>query len=174
MQQKIANYTKVEAETNDPIKLIIMLFEGAINFTEQAKLRMMENKMADKGILISKVLAIVGELQSSLNLDDGGEVATNMDRVYHYITQRLVEANSENNEEALTEVIGYFRTFKEAWTKARQQNSEQVVDAAPDQIQGRREVVHAGGYSKPDVSTRSLNKPSGSQPDSMPAIEVVG
>jgi hypothetical protein len=97
-----------------------------------------------------------------------------MDRIYHYITQRLVEANSENNKTALTEVIGYFRTFKEAWTKAREQNPEQVVDAAPVKIQSRR-AVHSGGYHRPDASSASsLNKPSGNQPDTMPAIEVVG
>lgn len=117
MNYEIGSYKKVEIETNDPIKLVIMLFEGAINFTEKAKKRMMDNKIAEKGILISKVMAIVDELHSSLNMKSGGEVAANMNRIYIYITERLSDANINNDPSILVEVTQHFRVLKEAWVK---------------------------------------------------------
>ena len=128
MNYKINSYQKVEVETNDPIKLVIMLYEGAINFTEKAKKRMMDNKVADKGILITKVMAIVDELHSSLNMEQGGEVAANMNRIYHYIRERLTDANMKNDPSILTEVIRHFRVLKDAWVKVYSTEKEKTKE----------------------------------------------
>lgn len=123
----LSHYQKVEVETTDSLKLIIMLYEGGISFLEQAKLRIKENKVADKGILISKVMAIVSELQSSLDLKKGGEVAGNIDRIYSYLRERLIEANLKSDEKIVDEVLHHMRTLKEAWVQVRnkEQNLEQ-------------------------------------------------
>lgn len=115
MNHTVSSYQKVQVETTDSIKLIVMLFEGAVNFLEQAKRRMAENRMGDKGVLINKVVAIVSELQSTLDMEKGGEVATGLDRLYGYMVARLIEANVDSDPEILSEITGHLRTLRNAW-----------------------------------------------------------
>lgn len=175
MNYTVGSYRRIEVETTDPIKLVIMLYEGAINFLEQAKRRMMDKKVAEKGILISKVMAIVGELQASLNMDKGGEVAVNMDRIYTYISNRLYDANMKNDPAILTEVISHLRVLKEAWDKARS-----AAPAGEPAVAQSAAVV--GGYAQA-VASRPMYAPMHAaapapQPaapaTSMQAIEIIG
>ena len=115
-------YQRVQVETTtDSIKLIVMLYEGAINFLEQAKLRAGDNQMGEKGILINKVIAIVSELQCSLNISEGGDVAQSLDRLYTYMINRLLEANANSDIPTIDEVLTHLRTLKSAWSKASEQ-----------------------------------------------------
>ena len=118
MNHSRGNYQKVDIETTDSLQLVVMLYEGAINFLEQAKLRVAENQPGEKGILIDKVIAIVSELQGSLNVTRGGDVARALDGLYTYIISRLLEANSNNDPNSIDEILGHLRTLKEAWRGA--------------------------------------------------------
>jgi len=166
-QNNFAQYKKVEVETTDPLKLIIMLYEGGINFLEQAKLRMRENQVAEKGILISKVMAIVDELQGSLNLEKGGEMAANIDRIYSYIRERLMEANQKNESPIIDEILGHMRTLKEAWTKVYAQERNQGTQAAKPAPQKTQQ-------SAPGNSSRVAMNSGNQQNQNLQAIEFLG
>jgi len=153
----IANsYQKVQVETTEsPLKLVVMLYEGAINFLEQAKLRVADNQVGEKGILINKVIAIVSELQGSLNMTEGGEVAESLDRIYTYLISRLLEANANNDPAALDEILAHLRTLKAAWIQIADQK-----DSVAPSSKGREDSVNA--------------IPSGGSADAQPVIELVG
>jgi flagellar protein FliS len=159
MNHTIGSYQKVEVETTDALKLVVMLYEGAINFLEQAKLRLANNQVADKGILINKVMAIVSELQGSLNMDTGGEIAVRLDGLYTYIINRLFEANLNNNSDILTEVIKHLRSLKDAW-KTISDNGKKGASAQPAAVNQPR-----------IVETARLTEPS---PERTAPIEVIG
>jgi flagellar protein FliS len=124
MNSTAGSYKKVQVETTDAMKLVVMLYEGGINFLEQAKLRVADNQVAEKGILIDKVIAIISELQSSLNMAQGGEVARGLDRVYGYMINRLLEANINNDPQMIDEVVKHLRTLIRAWKKVAEQGME--------------------------------------------------
>lgn len=149
MNHSVGNYKKVQAETTDSIKLVVMLYEGAINFLEQAKKKMAENKVADKGILISKVVAIISELQSALNMKKGGDVSQSLDRLYTYMISRLGEANLNNDSSILAEVITHLRNLRGAWNRvaaASQKEKKQTVDVAA------KKAPYGGGRLVPGQS----------------------
>jgi flagellar protein FliS len=173
-QNSLSNYQKVEVETTDSLKLIVMLYEGGISFLEQAKLRLQEKKMADKGVLISKVLAIISELQTSLDMSKGGEVAGNIDRIYSYMHERLVEANMNNNVEIIDEVLTHMRTLKEAWVQVRNQQSEEekakTAKAAPKPAPQAGKAGYAQGQAGGQgFSSGNQNSGSNFQP-----LEIMG
>ena len=125
-------YKKVQVETTtDSIKLIVMLYEGAINFLGQAKLRTQENQPGEKGILINKVIAIISELQCSLNMAQGGDVANSLDRLYTYMISRLLEANTNQDTEIMDEVLKHLRTLKNAWSQVSEQQSPSPQPTQP-------------------------------------------
>ena len=89
--------------------------EGALEKIALAKGHMANKDIIGKGENISKAIAIVGGLQSSLNSESGGEIAQNLSNLYDYMCRRLVVANSRNDESILDEVAGLIMEIKMGW-----------------------------------------------------------
>jgi len=98
-----------------PHRLVQMLMEGALEKIALAKGYMTNNEIARKGENIGKAIAIVGGLQSSLNHDSGGEISVNLNRLYDYMSTRLVIANLHNDASILDEVTGLMVDIKMGW-----------------------------------------------------------
>jgi len=98
-----------------PHRLIQMLMEGALSRLAQAKGAMLRNQTALKGELIGKAIAIVGGLREGLNVQQGGELALNLDRLYEYMSAQLLKANLSNEPALLDEVAGLLREVKSGW-----------------------------------------------------------
>ena len=98
-----------------PHRLVHMLMEGALEKIALAKGNMTNNEIANKGENISKAIAIIGGLQSSLNKDAGGEIAENLNSLYDYMSHRLVIANLRNDENILDEIAGLMVEIKMGW-----------------------------------------------------------
>ena len=62
-----------------------------------------------------QAIAIVGGLREGLDLEKGGEVAANLDRLYEYMITRLFEANLHNTVAPLDEVAALLRNVKSGW-----------------------------------------------------------
>ena len=100
---------------DDPQRLILMLYDGALERIATARGCMQNGHVAEKSELLTRVIAIVGELRGSLDLVRGGAVAANLDDLYDYVTRRLIAGNAANDAEALDEVAGLLRELRDAW-----------------------------------------------------------
>lgn len=98
-----------------PHRLIQMLMEGGLSRLAQAKGALSRGQIAEKGILIGKAIDIIGGLRESLDPEKGGQIALNLNDLYLYMTQRLIEANQHNDEAKIDEVAKLLRTIKEGW-----------------------------------------------------------
>jgi flagellar protein FliS len=107
--------TQAQAIEASPHRLIQMLMEGGLTRLAQARGAMERGQLALKGELISKAIGIVGGLRNGLNLEQGGEVAANLDNLYEYMVTRLVQANVQNVVAPLDEVAGLLRNVKAGW-----------------------------------------------------------
>lgn len=103
------------AEDASPHKLIQMLISGFFLRVNSAKGAILRNDYQEKSTQISKAVGIVGGLIDGLNLEQGGEIAENLNNLYGYITQRLFQATAENNVEILDEVSNLMREVETAW-----------------------------------------------------------
>ena len=95
----------------DPHRLIQMLMEGALQRIAQARGALQHGNVALKGEQIGKATA---------NVDQGGELAANLDRLYAFMQQRLSEANLKNDAAMLDEVSELLREIKAGWDGIRQ------------------------------------------------------
>ena len=129
MNSAVSSYSdygyNTEIEYADPHRLIQMLFEGALKRISFAKGAMQRKQIAEKGKFISQTIEIVGGLRASLDKDNGGDVATNLESLYEYIGRQLVVANSKNSEQILDEISGLLTDVKTAWDAI---NAPAVVD----------------------------------------------
>jgi flagellar protein FliS len=112
-------YRQVQAESSaSPLELVLMLYDGAIASLGQAREAMARRDAVVKGRAMSKALSIVGHLQSTLDMEKGREVAEQLDRLYVYVTGRLLEANINGAVEPIDESIALLSTVRDAWAQA--------------------------------------------------------
>jgi len=100
-----AGYRNVMANTTESKEeILLMLYEGAIISLKIARRGIREKNPKLKGEKISKVLAILTELDCALDRENGGDLAEKMTALYGYMINRLTTANIKNDPEALKEV----------------------------------------------------------------------
>lgn len=119
MRGSLQAYKKVSVDSQlsaaSPHKVIQMLMAGAIERLIQGKVAMQQGNVPVKGERLGKALDIVISLRSCLSMDDGGEIAGNLDALYDYMIRRISEANRDNIEQPIDEVIDILREIKSAW-----------------------------------------------------------
>ena len=115
MRQYQSVNTQAQAIEADPHRLIQMLFEGGLTRLAQARGAMERDQTALKGELLGKAIGIIGGLRQALDVQQGGEIAENLDRLYEYMTTRLMEANLKNDPAIIEEVSDLLREIKSGW-----------------------------------------------------------
>ena len=110
-------YQRVDAQSRSPLELVVMLYDGAIRFLGDALDAHARNDHRGRATGVSKALAIVGELQSTLNIEEGSSLALELDRLYDYMFGRLLEVTTKKDMSALEEVRQLLVTVREGWVQ---------------------------------------------------------
>ena len=117
MNKAAQAYFQTKVSTTDQGQLLLMLYDGALNFLQQARHKMLAKDYAAKGILISKVIDIVNELSGTLNMEKGGTLAENLNNLYFLCTARLLQANLKMNVEQLDSVAAILSGLRSAYAQ---------------------------------------------------------
>ena len=126
-------YERTKVETSDQRQLIVLLYDGAIRFMHKAVARMDANDIEAVHNYLVRSRDILGELLATLKPEKAGEVGTNLQRLYVYIFNRLVEANLTKNKDIVGECIKLMSTLREGWAQIRPAGSQQRADGvAPE------------------------------------------
>ncbi len=120
-QQYASNaYMKTMVNTSaSKLDLVIMLYDGSIEFLKKAVFYMNQKNVAKKLHYMDKAMAIIQHLQATLNMEAGGEIAQNLQRLYMYMLTELTIANIRNDTEKISRVEGLLRTLREGWKGIR-------------------------------------------------------
>jgi len=118
MYSPISQYQNIQVSTSNPEKILIMLYDGAINFTKVAIVKLASNDRAGKGLYISKAQAIVAELMNTLNHEVGGEISRQLEQLYTYLIDELIAANIKNAPEHLENAVRIMTTMRDTWVEA--------------------------------------------------------
>ena len=97
-------------------ELVLMLYEGAIKFLNQAIIAIEKKDFMRANQTIIRVEDIIREFQ--ITLDHQYPISQQLDALYDYMHRRLVEANMSKDIEILNEVLGMFREFRDTWKEA--------------------------------------------------------
>jgi len=111
--QEMGAYGQVEqANGHELIKLLLETLEVRVN---EAKACILQGDITEKIIKLTKALNILDGLRMSLNIEEGGEIAANLDDLYDYMQRQLIQANAHNDMEILDEVKGLVQEITSAW-----------------------------------------------------------
>ena len=111
-------YQSSAVKTASKEKVLLMLYEGLFKFIDEARVHIEAGDYAKKGEYIVKSLAILNELQCSLNFNIDKELCSDLDALYSYISDRLTDANFEMSLEALDEARELLVTLYEGFKVA--------------------------------------------------------
>lgn len=125
--QYARQYEQTQVITSSGIQLIVMLYDGAIQSLEVAKREIPAKNVREKARHLGRAIAIIGELNSVLDLERGGEIARSLRRLYDYMMMELVEANARNNEQRLDGPLRCLGVLREAWREVAAQQQPRLV-----------------------------------------------
>ena len=129
------SYRKVATQTASPGQLVLMLYDGTLKFLDMAlagfehKDPLLFNQTINNNVV--RAQAIIHEMNASLNMKDGGEVASNFRRLYNYFYRRLTEANRSKQKEPIEETITRLRALRDSWAEMLRNGGESRPATAP-------------------------------------------
>lgn len=126
------------SQTVPKTKQIVMLYDGAIRFMQQAREAVAEKRIQDRFNLLVKASDIVVSLQNCLDHDGGGEIAKMLHDFYSSIDMSILSIHRTNSVEMCDRIIEDLKKMRGAWNH---------IDAGQSQM---------AGFSQPPVPTESM------------------
>ena len=114
----VNQYQSAQTDTAGPAQLVLMLYDGALVRLEIATESIEAGNAEAAHNALVRAQAIVDELNVTLDVDKGGEVAANLRDIYLYCSTRLVEANLAKDTTIVAEVARLLQGLRDAWDQA--------------------------------------------------------
>lgn len=127
--QYAQQYQQTQILTSSRVQLVVLLYDAAIQSIELARRAIETNNLPDKGRFLGRAISIVGELDSVLDFERGGEIAQSLHRLYEYMLAELVEANARHVSRKLDGPIRCLTTLREAWREVAAQQQAPLAMA---------------------------------------------
>lgn len=149
----IKQYQASNITTATPEKLMIMLFDGALQFLQKAKVAIEEKNLQERSLNIDGARKILRELMRTIDLENGNDVSKSLFRLYNRMSMKLIKANVQRNVQFIDEVVEDIMNIRWGFQKAidiqngvstlEEAMQEQAQKAAQSAIQPTGEN-HAG------------------------------
>jgi flagellar secretion chaperone FliS len=120
-------YKETSIQTASGLKLVNMLYEGAIRFLRQAKEDIARKDLLGKSQSVDRAVAIIQHLQGTLDFDKGGKISYDLDRLYTYIGNRIFEGSAKLDTRAFEEAIQLLTTLLAGWEEIARKEQGQSV-----------------------------------------------
>ena len=99
----------------DPTELTRMVYQRAIFCVRDAREHLRNKRIAERSAAIIRAYAAIEELIATLRPEFAPELGTRLQSLYFYMQQRLLDANMQQSDPPLEEVLGLLVTISEAW-----------------------------------------------------------
>lgn len=120
-QNAYTAYQKTNVNTASQGRLVVLLYEGAVKHLKAALNLFDENErikpsnIEQFGIHLQKTQAIITELQVSLDMEKGGDIARNLMSLYVYFNEELMDATISHNKKKIEFVLTKIDDLAGAW-----------------------------------------------------------
>ena len=118
MNPYLKQYQQSQIQTASPEKILIMLYDGAIQFLNKALKALQDNNIEEMHNNILGAQKIIAEFMNTLDMEIEGELVQNLYSLYEYLHFRLVQANINKNPKMIEEVLQHLKELKQTWEQA--------------------------------------------------------
>ena len=114
----IKQYQTSNITTATPEKLMIMLFDGAIQFLQKAKTAIAEKDLQERAANLESARKIIRELMRTIDLENGNDVSKSLFRLYNKMAMKLIKANVQRSAPLVDEVLEDLMNIRWGFQKA--------------------------------------------------------
>ncbi len=115
MNQALSTYQKMQISGMSQKDLIVMLYSGAVKFLSQARQNLKDGTVADFTDAIERAHRIIYHLYTTLDFEQGGEIARRLGALYTFVIGQLYIVNSTKNENIISDLLVILNNLKEGW-----------------------------------------------------------
>lgn len=123
LTQYTNQYQRTQVMTSSRVQIVVLLYDAAIQSIELARAGIESNDPKEKGRFLGRAISIIGELNSVLDFEQGGEIARSLHRLYEYMLNELVMANARNDVRRLDGPHRCLSTLREGWREVAAQQT---------------------------------------------------
>jgi flagellar protein FliS len=125
-QEAYGSYHSVNLDAQtaraSPVELVLLLTDGLLDELARARAHIVGKRYELKAASIDKCVEIINGLSSSLDFEQGGEVVTNLARLYDFCAARLHGAGIQMDPAMIDEVVGILTTIRQGWLGVQARN----------------------------------------------------
>lgn len=123
LTQYTNQYQQTQVMTSSRVQVVVLLYDAAIQSIELARVGIESNNLRGKGRFLGRAISIIGELNSVLDFEQGGEIAHSLHRLYEYMLSELVTANARNDARRLDGPLRCMSTLRDGWLEIAAQQT---------------------------------------------------
>jgi flagellar secretion chaperone FliS len=112
-----AAYKQQSILTATPGQLVVMLYDGCVRFLHQGAQSMRDGGIAEAGSRLQRAEAIIDELLSTLDLEQGGVIASRLQGIYVFCLRQLMEARVERDPAKVEKVAELLSELRDSWVE---------------------------------------------------------
>lgn len=151
-KQVAQSYTNAQINTIDRGRLLLMMFDGGLNFLKHAK-EGLENKDISKFCrFLSKGQAIIAELMNTLDFEKGGKIARDLHSLYDFMLFYLIEANIQKNPAKVAKVIDLLETIAGAFREIIEGNEDKLQSLVDEASRSAKSAAAGEGMERRSIS----------------------
>ena len=156
MNERAAHtYKQQQVNTATPAKMVFMLYEKALSRLQEAQRAIERKDIQSRCNANCSAQEILSHLSSTLDMDQGGEIAANLERLYTHCILRLMDVDRHNDAQAAQEVIDLLSPLRDAWAE--------LADKSEGEL--RQAVLSAQQTNEPSQQEPKPLEPSSNQPE---------
>ena len=156
MEQAMAHkYQEQKIMTASPAELVSMLYEKAIASLNETVRAISEGDIERRYNANEAARNVIEHMILTLNIRDGGEIAENLERLFIYMMNRLVQVDMKNDPAPALEVIGLLEPLAKSWRmlasnpNATEQAAQASQQAAAKAITQAAAATHTAAKERP-------------------------
>jgi flagellar protein FliS len=120
-------YRQTEVQSRSPLELVVMLYDGALRFMNEAKAGFAEGNIPRRAEAMSRTMAIIDQLQNTLDMKAGGDIAQSLDQLYTYVRERLLQASLQQSAAPVDEAMAVITNLREGWAEITARENRAVA-----------------------------------------------
>ena len=147
----LKQYKKNQIETATPEQILILLYDGAIQYLNRAKVALEQSNNEQFYSNLTGCEKIIEEFMNTLDMELGGKLAENLYRLYEYLYNLLVKTGGNRKVENIDEVLRHLTSLRETWQKAIEiANSEKAANLIDEDEKNNSNDAYKDEYVEND------------------------
>lgn len=115
-------YRESEVAGDNPVHLVVLLYDQLLRDIRRALEALRRNDVVARCSELDHALVVLSQLQHTLNLENGGEVAETLDRFYNLVRSNLLLASTQQSPDLLEAQHRQILAVREAWIQVERQH----------------------------------------------------